>query len=970
MRLKRLEALGFKSFANKTTVLFDAHSKEGERPKIIGIVGPNGCGKSNVVDALLWILGEQSFRELRAKTKEDIIFAGTDTEAPHSMAEVSIVLGLEPGEGAKISPDFNDASEVMMTRRIYRSGESEFLINKQPCRLQDISSFFLDTGAGQGSYSIISQGQIDSLIQSKPEEKRQLIEEASGIASFRIQRRRAFMKLESTQENLNRIKDIIKEVERKLKSLKKYAERAQRYKQAREELRDIDLALAAKTYSELKEQLEQLKIQFETISKNEEEKSKGFEENVKAIFQKEGFIAEEREKHSENQELLLKESTLLEKKKGDLNFKTSKFNDISQNAETLTKQYKKIQDRKDGLTKQINLLEVEIKNLDEQVHIVKQTLSSDINLENIPHQIKLKKQQIKDLRERNVEGLLKIKTKESQVEGILKEVIGIQEEIKNFTTKKEGVLEKRNAEKEHEEELQQKQSNFKEEYETLNTTLVEKEEILQQLKMQLSTQEETYKTYQNKLTQAQISLKVLSKFRVEDEVLENETLTFVHDIFSIPEKYETVVALALRGLLKGIVLNSQEEIKQFISREKKPSKFVLVPSYIKRQEQKNLFFSSVPEQEKLSSYIKAKKGYEDLKEYLFGNCFVVTSIHEALQKWQQGVVLISDDGYVMSADGVVYCDVSSQENLFQQKRKCEDQLNLLTQTTNTILKEISSIKQKIDGLTQEENLLEKQVESLKENIINIEHDATYSQEKLDQLQHVLDELEESQSVFNAKIEKHTAHKDTLEKEIASLSSESQIVQTQLGASESALSILEESQHNTDIQQKQEKLQLLKEKETALKSNLDAMTEQVRECDEELNNVIQGLKAANKDIEQELFKFKENKHGVNLKLQEFELKLKYCVDEIRENYVLEIETYYREVSVDFKVTDYRQKQKALRAELRSLGEIPLSVISEYEEKQKRFDFLVGQRDDLLASVDNLQKTITKLDKLSKDKFQVL
>ncbi|HLD74758.1 MAG TPA: AAA family ATPase, partial [Bdellovibrionota bacterium] len=431
MRLKRLEALGFKSFANKTTVLFDAHSKEGERPKIIGIVGPNGCGKSNVVDALLWILGEQSFRELRAKTKEDIIFAGTDTEAPHSMAEVSIVLGLEPGEGAKISPDFNDASEVMMTRRIYRSGESEFLINKQPCRLQDISSFFLDTGAGQGSYSIISQGQIDSLIQSKPEEKRQLIEEASGIASFRIQRRRAFMKLESTQENLNRIKDIIKEVESQLKSLKKYAERAQRYKQAREELRDIDLALAAKTYSELKEQLEQLKIQFETISKNEEEKSKGFEENVKAIFQKEGFIAEEREKHSQNQELLLQESTLLEKKKGDLNFKTSKFNDISQNAETLTKQYKKIQDRKDGLTKQINLLEVEIKNLDEQVHIVKQTLSSDINLENIPHQIKLKKQQIKDLRERNVEGLLKIKTKESQVEGILKEVIGIQEEIKN-----------------------------------------------------------------------------------------------------------------------------------------------------------------------------------------------------------------------------------------------------------------------------------------------------------------------------------------------------------------------------------------------------------------------------------------------------------------------------------------------------------------------------------------------------------
>ena len=657
MILKRLEALGFKSFANKTTVLFDTPSKSGERPKIIGIVGPNGCGKSNVVDALLWILGEQSFKELRAKAKEDIIFAGTDTEAPHSMAEVSIVLSLEPGEGAKISPDFNDLSEIMMTRRIYRSGESEFLINKQPCRLQDISSFFLDTGAGQGSYSIISQGQIDLLIQSKPEEKRQLIEEASGIASFRIQRRRAFNKLEFTQENLNRIKDIIKEVESQLKSLKKYAERAQRYKQAREELRDIDLALAAKTYSELKGEIEQLKKEFETIVKNEEEKAQSYDVHVKSIFQKEGLIAEEREKHSQNQELLLQESTLLEKKKGDLNFKTSKFNDISQKAEHLTKQYKKIQDKKDGHGKHLSLLEIDIKNLDEEIHIVKQTLSADIDLEDIPHQIKTKKQQIKSLREQGVEKLLKLQVQESLFNNFSKEILAFQEEIKNFETKREGIIEKNSAEKEHHEELEQKLSGFKEEHETLQNELVEKEQSLQKQNALLSTQEETYKTYQNKLTQAQISLKMLSKFRVEDEILENEALTFVHDIFSIPERYEALVALALRGLLKGIVLKSQEEIKEFINREKKPSKFVLIPSYIKRQEQKNLFFSSAREEEKLSSYIKAEKGYEDLKDYLFGNCFVVATVHDALQKWQQGVVLISDDGYVISSDGVVYCDV-------------------------------------------------------------------------------------------------------------------------------------------------------------------------------------------------------------------------------------------------------------------------------------------------------------------------
>jgi len=191
MRLKRLEMIGFKSFAQKTIVELN--------PGITAVVGPNGCGKSNIVDALRWAMGEQSARHLRGHHMEDVVFAGSDTLPATGMAEVSIVFDNEDGRGPA---EYSNVSEIMITRRLFRSGESEYAINKTDCRLKDVVELFLGTGVGSKAYSIVEQGKVDELVNAKPEERRALIEEAAGTSKYKSRKIVAERKLERTQQNL------------------------------------------------------------------------------------------------------------------------------------------------------------------------------------------------------------------------------------------------------------------------------------------------------------------------------------------------------------------------------------------------------------------------------------------------------------------------------------------------------------------------------------------------------------------------------------------------------------------------------------------------------------------------------------------------------------------------------------------------------------------------------------------------
>lgn len=258
MRLKRLELQGFKSFLDRTVLSFE--------PGVTGVVGPNGCGKSNIVDAILWVMGEQSPKHLRGENMTDVIFAGSDSRPPTSMAEVSLVLDKQ---GVALAPQFaafDSGDEIAITRRIYRDGTGEFLINKSGCRLKDIHELFMDTGVGRRAYSIIEQGQIDRMINVKPEERRGIFEEVAGITKYKAKRKEAEKKLEQTRGNLVRLEDIVIELEKQLRSLKIQATRAKKFRELKGELEAVDLFLMGRELAEVRREVQLLEEERQRLS--------------------------------------------------------------------------------------------------------------------------------------------------------------------------------------------------------------------------------------------------------------------------------------------------------------------------------------------------------------------------------------------------------------------------------------------------------------------------------------------------------------------------------------------------------------------------------------------------------------------------------------------------------------------------------------------------------------------------------
>ena len=244
MYLKRLEMQGFKSFADKTVLEF--------MPGITTVIGPNGSGKSNISDSIRWVLGEQSMKSLRGAKSEDIIFAGTQRRKSLGFAEASIVIDNTDG---KLPIEF---SEVTVTRRIYRSGESGYFINKTPCRLKDVLELFMDTGIGKDGYSIIGQGKIDEILSNKSEDRRHIFEEAAGVVKYRVRKVEAERKLEQTKLNLLRINDILTEIECTIEPLKVQAEKAKKFLDLREELKNIEIGLFIYNINSYKEKLSKI----------------------------------------------------------------------------------------------------------------------------------------------------------------------------------------------------------------------------------------------------------------------------------------------------------------------------------------------------------------------------------------------------------------------------------------------------------------------------------------------------------------------------------------------------------------------------------------------------------------------------------------------------------------------------------------------------------------------------------------
>ena len=295
MYLKSIEVHGFKSFANK--ILFEFHNG------ITGIVGPNGSGKSNVADAVRWVLGEQRVKQLRGASMQDVIFSGTENRRPLSYAWVAITL--DNGD-RQLNVDYN---EVTVARRVYRSGESEYLINGTACRLKDVNELFYDTGIGKEGYSIIGQGQIERILSGKPEERRELFDEAAGIVKFKRRKVTAQKKLEDERQNLVRVNDILTELEKQVGPLERQAEKARLYLKKREELKTYDVNMFLLDMERMEEQLKSLEEKLKITGQDWKESDSAYE-NIRTEYARIEQSMKEADENLENLRGKLSETTV------------------------------------------------------------------------------------------------------------------------------------------------------------------------------------------------------------------------------------------------------------------------------------------------------------------------------------------------------------------------------------------------------------------------------------------------------------------------------------------------------------------------------------------------------------------------------------------------------------------------------------------------------------------------------------
>ena len=681
MYLKSIEVHGFKSFANK--IVFDFHNG------ITGIVGPNGSGKSNVGDAVRWVLGEQSAKQLRGASMQDIIFAGTENRKPLSYAYVAITMD---NSDHALPVEFE---EVTVARRVYRSGESEYLLNGNPCRLKDVTELFYDTGIGKEGYSIIGQGQIERILNGKPEERRELFDEAAGIVKYKKRKATAQKKLENERENLVRVNDILSELERQVGPLEKQAEKARIYLKKKEELKTFDVNMFLLEMERIDKQLKEVQDNFQIADGQLKEKNETYtnikseyeklERDVEAIEEKitsirdtisnssvtkgklEGQInvlneqihtAKMTDEHmrkrletieSEKKERLSTKSGY-EKEKADLD---GQLTNISERKETAQNQYQEVQEKAAKLKEEIENGKNELIQLLNQKASIKARIQRN---DTMVEQINIRRAQLN-------QRLLARKSEETDLESVLEEY-----QLKLDETNQEIAILREKSAKMENERREWKQKSI-ETTKTLEESLAKYHKNQSRLES-LKNIAERYDGYGNSIRKV-----------MEQKAANKGLLGVVSDLIQVDKKYEIAIETALGGNIQNIVTEDEETAKKMISYLKANrfgrATFLPITSVDGRGNFKN--HDALKEKGVIglaNTLVKTDAKYEGVIAYLLGRVVVTENIDHAIalaRKNHYSLHIVTLEGEYLSPGGSMAGGAfKNSSNLLARKREVEE----------------------------------------------------------------------------------------------------------------------------------------------------------------------------------------------------------------------------------------------------------------------------------------------------------
>jgi len=665
MKLKSFEAIGFKSFVDRLHLSFPGG--------ITTIVGPNGCGKSNFVDAVLWAIGERSAKHLRGRSMEDVIFNGTDGRKPLGMAEVNLTFSNEDGSA---SEGYAQYTEITVTRRLYRSGESEYLINKLPCRLRDVTDLFLDTGIGVNGYSIVEQGRVEHLINANPQDRRFLIEEAAGIAKYKERKRLALMKMEATQQNLLRIQDIIAEVKRQTVTLERQVKRAEEYKAIRKEVKDIEIRFALQEYAELSEKGEAARGYLKALRDREMEIST---QNA----QKEAFVEakrlkgiEEEEKFRSLQQEIFELGRKIQKMENDIEFfkreEGSLQKEENQGAEEVRdslrawretrRERKRMEQVRGNLEEERRENEAILKELESVFGDFRTThreLLDELEAEkgkliDTLTQLTSLQNRLVHLEERRGDLQKRIRSHGEESEDVGRQVQQLEEAISEKIKEREHIVSLQSAFQEERVRWEGEVERQREDLGLKRTRRAALEETLRQDRSRYQSLKELQENFEG----YEKGVRSLLLRKREEQERWKGILGAVADILEPDPKYEVSLEAALGQRLQYLIVEEEKqgtEAMAFLKRESL-GRGSFIPKRVRGTGAENQISQEEGKPVPLSRFVKVKDGFDPIAEFLIGDIGVVESWEEALQWMKNGGrfgTLVTLEGDILERSGVI-----------------------------------------------------------------------------------------------------------------------------------------------------------------------------------------------------------------------------------------------------------------------------------------------------------------------------
>ena len=879
MYLRRLELQGFKSFADKTVLEL--------MPGLTTVIGPNGSGKSNISDAIRWVLGEQSMKSLRGTKSEDIIFAGTQNRKSLGFAEASLVFD---NSDEKLPIEY---SEVTVTRKIYRSGESGYYINKTPCRLKDILELFMDTGIGKDGYSIIGQGKIDDILSNKSEDRRHIFEEAAGIVKYRARKEESEKKLEHTKLNLLRVDDIVTEIEGSIGPLKEQSEKAKKYLDYRENLKNIEVGLFLHNIEENKNNLSKIEEDEKILKENYEDE---LTKQNKFQIQKDDLksdIDNITNQIEEMQKLGFESTNKIEKINSDIkvneerisnneiNYKRFEedINETKNKIEELKEEQKTKENKKENLYKNKEKFEAELKQKQEELEKISGKLSEkEIEIEEKKKKVeanvdlKYENQNVISTQNATFEEVEKReKTLKNEVQTTISELDSsritkgeIEKEFSEIESKRNKAQEKLNNINEKRAESTQKIKEYEDEINKISYNIRMKDSRLKFLQETEKEKEGYSKSVKNLLLDCD-----------KNKELSKGVCGVLANIVSTEKEYETAIEMCLGGSLQNIVTETESEAKKLVEHLRKNNmgraSFLPITSVkgrkIDKYDSKHINgIIGVA-----SDLVKYEKKYEGIILSLLGRTIIVDNMDngvELAKKNRYGFRIVTLKGDVINPSGSITGGSVMQKtvNILGRSREIESiqkEINVLNKKLENIQKEKENYLSDIEDVLEEASSLEQNMQEIdityateKQKMVSIEENVERLENRLARLK------QEQESIINKKQELNSI-KEEAKEQIEKLSKENEELNNVI---EEFANLNKDNQKyiddlNFDITNLKISVSSFEESEMSIKEMTERIGEDIKNNEESIRNKQEQLSNIKNDNKQLMNNINELKNKI-------------------------------------------------------------------------------------------------------------